>query len=81
MYPWIICYTCGNDVGSLYEAYNLAVHKRLKAYHKEKNITVLPDFNFLTTSVPTGDILDKLGLRRECCRRCMLTCTWFKDYY
>ena len=62
----ILCFTCGKPLADKYDYYIEEVSK-LAASASAKNSA--PHFD----DVKTGPILDKLGLKRYCCRRHMLT--------
>ena len=61
----ILCFTCGKPLADKYDYYIEEVNK-LKVSADDKKT---PHFDDLKT----GPILDKLGLKRYCCRRHMLT--------
>lgn len=66
------CFTCGNVLGDKYLYY-------LREVKKEKINKDLPidDVIYLNKDdnqkTPEGKVLDKLGLKKICCRRHMLT--------
>ena len=66
------CFTCGKVLGDKYRFYQTEVRKAKLG--KGKNIDKVV---YLTEDVkektPEGEILDKLRLKRMCCRRHMLT--------
>lgn len=87
MYPLILCY-CGRALGDLYEAY-AAMRDELyrKAYEAEGGSgydpILIPLIGDITHSIELGDILDMLGLTKECecCRTQMMTQVMFTDVY
>jgi DNA-directed RNA polymerase subunit N (RpoN/RPB10) len=62
----VLCFTCGKPLADKYDYYIEEVNK-LIANGTTSGST--PHFDDLKT----GPILDKLGLKRYCCRRHMLT--------
>lgn len=62
----ILCFTCGKPLADKYDYYVEEVNK-MKQTKADSNGA--PHFDELRT----GAILDKLGLKRYCCRRHMLT--------
>jgi DNA-directed RNA polymerase subunit N (RpoN/RPB10) len=62
----VLCFTCGKPLADKYDYYVEEVNK-LKATLVTRDNA--PQFDELRT----GPILDKLGLKRYCCRRHMLT--------
>ena len=68
----IKCFTCGMVLADKYRYYQEEVRK-IKLSHSmnvEKVIYLTMDFKKKT---PEGEVLDKLGLNKSCCRRHMLT--------
>lgn len=61
----VLCFTCGKPLADKYDYYVQEVNKMAQVKGSDK----LPHFDELRT----GPILDKLGLKRYCCRRHMLT--------
>ena len=66
------CFTCGNVLADKYRYYQMEVRKIKfdKNMEIEKVVYLLND-NINKT--PEGEVLDKLGLHKYCCRRHMLT--------
>lgn len=66
------CFTCGKVLANKYRFYQDEVSK-LKQQKNMDNKKI----EYLTTNVkdktPEGEILDRLGLTKYCCRRHMLT--------
>ncbi len=65
------CFTCGKVLADKYEYYKSEVIK-MKT-HRGQDITKV---NYMTNTVqdktPEGEVMDKLGLKRICCRRHLL---------
>jgi DNA-directed RNA polymerase I, II, and III subunit RPABC5 len=59
------CFTCGKVVGNKFNYYQKEVRKLKMARGMEVDKVV-----YLT---PEGEVLDKLGLNKMCCRRHLLT--------
>ena len=68
----IKCFTCGKVLANKYRFYQDEVSK-LKHQKNMDNKKI----EYLTTNVkdktPEGEVLDRLGLTKYCCRRHMLT--------
>lgn len=66
------CFTCGNVIGSKYLYYLEEVANRKKELEMETS-----NINYLSESRQDlsveGEVLDKLNLKKQCCRRHMLT--------
>jgi len=64
------CFTCGKEISSFYRAYEREVRK--------KKITAgVSDVEYLTKykteKTAEGEVLDKLMIKKMCCRRHLLT--------
>lgn len=68
----IKCFTCGTVIADKYRFYCEEVRKRkiTRDLHVDKVIYLTPQYSEKT---PEGEVLDELGLTKECCRRSMLT--------
>ena len=66
------CFTCGTVLADKYRYYNQQV-KEIKFTNKMEieKVIYLTEENIEKT--PEGEVLDKLGLTKYCCRRHMLT--------
>jgi len=66
------CFTCGKVLANKYRFYQDEVRK----IKQQKNMDD-KKIEYLTTNVkdktPEGEVLDRLGLTKYCCRRHMLT--------
>ena len=66
------CFTCGKVIANKYRYYLEEVRKRKLA--KDMDIdTVLYLTKEFHDKTPEGEVLDKLGLNKMCCRRHLLT--------
>jgi len=79
MYPFIVCPTCGRDIGSVYDAFRLTATKKYQAVCGG----IAPDMVALTDveAVSLKDELDDLGLDTICCRGHLITQVEFKSVY
>jgi len=66
------CFTYGKVVGNIYEYYQKEVRKIKMARNMEVDKVVYLTEDFIDKT-PEGEVLDKLGLKRMCCRRHLLT--------
>ena len=64
------CFTCGKEISSYYRAYEREVRKK-KLAAGVKDVVYLTKVQTEKTS--EGEVLDKLGLNKMCCRRHLLT--------
>jgi len=66
------CFTCGNVIGSKYLYYLEQVSKMKKEAEMDPT-----NINYLSETRQDmsieGEVLDKLSLKKQCCRRHMLT--------
>lgn len=77
----IRCFTCGKPVAHLWEQYQKKVQdeylKKIKEDGLEENPpdskVIFHTINEDLKKTAEGKILDELGLKRQCCRRIMLT--------
>jgi DNA-directed RNA polymerase subunit N (RpoN/RPB10) len=67
----VLCFTCGKPLADKYDYYVSEVNKMKEEKGKEQKGGVEGIKHF--DEMRTGPILDKLGLKRYCCRRHMLT--------
>jgi DNA-directed RNA polymerase I, II, and III subunit RPABC5 len=68
----IKCFTCGKVLADKYRYYQSEVRKIKLSRDMEVNDIVYLTKEF-SNKTPEGEILDKLGLTRYCCRRHLLT--------
>jgi len=66
------CFTCGKVLADKYRYYQEEVRKAKIAKNMEVNEIVYLTRQFIDKT-PEGEIMDKLGLTRYCCRRHILT--------
>ena len=66
------CFTCGKVLGNKYEYYQKEVRRLKMARGMEVDKVVYLTEEFVDKT-PEGEVLDKLGLNKMCCRRHLLT--------
>lgn len=66
------CFTCGNVIGNKYNYY-LSNVRKLKLAKGEGTDEVIYLTKEYVEKTPEGQVMDMLGLRRQCCRRHILT--------
>ena len=66
------CFTCGKVIANIYEYYQKEV-RRLKMMRNMEVDKVLYLTEEYIDKTPEGEVLDKLGLTKMCCRRHLLT--------
>lgn len=69
----IRCVTCNNILAGKWDAYHDAV-KRNKVKDGRKADDDIQYLTKTTGKTAEGRAMDEIGLKRECCRRHMLTC-------
>ena len=72
----IRCFTCGKVIADKYDYYINEVAKLTNTESKEKEKEKVKHFD----NIMTGAILDKLELKRYCCRRMMLGTVDMMDF-
>jgi DNA-directed RNA polymerase I, II, and III subunit RPABC5 len=66
------CFSCGKVLGDLYQYYLREVRKMKREKDMEiDNVIYLTKIH--TEKTPEGEVLDRLNLKKICCRRHMLT--------
>jgi len=68
----IKCFTCGKVLANKYRYYKQEVRQRKTDQGLEVDKVIYLDKNDIKKT-PEGEVLDKLGLTKYCCRRHMLT--------
>lgn len=86
MFPYVVCPSCGWCIGQISPLFDAMRKDRYAAALKEKGIDVdTANHEMIQSnegvSVELGDILDKLGVRMECCRVKLLTQVQFYSIY
>jgi DNA-directed RNA polymerases I, II, and III subunit RPABC5 len=66
------CFTCGKVIGDKYNYYLTQVRKIKESRDMDINKVVYLTKEFIDKT-PEGEVLDKLGLNKMCCRRHLLT--------
>ena len=66
------CFTCGKVIGNKYRWY-LAQVREMKINKKQNTNKVLYLTDDFVDKTAEGEVMDKLGLNKMCCRRHMLT--------
>jgi DNA-directed RNA polymerases I, II, and III subunit RPABC5 len=66
------CFTCGKVIGNKYEYYQKEVRKIKMTRNMEVDKVIYLTEDFIDKT-PEGEVLDKLGLNKMCCRRHLLT--------
>jgi DNA-directed RNA polymerases I, II, and III subunit RPABC5 len=66
------CFTCGKVIGNKYNYYLSQVRKIKESRSMDVNKVVYLTKEYIDKT-PEGEVLDKLGLTKMCCRRHMLT--------
>ncbi len=66
------CFTCGKVLADKYNYYLTQVRKIKESRNMDVNKVVYLTKEFIDKT-PEGEVLDKLGLTKMCCRRHLLT--------
>lgn len=66
------CFTCGNILSNKYIYYVNKVAQQKQIQNKENDEIQYFSENYKDKSIE-GEVLDELGLTKQCCRRHMLT--------
>lgn len=65
------CFTCGKSVGHLWNKYVNSLQTKYNESNNKITIKELYDVKN-TTKTPEYEVIEKLGLKRYCCRRMLL---------
>jgi DNA-directed RNA polymerase subunit N (RpoN/RPB10) len=65
------CFTCGKEISSYYRAYEREVRQRKLATGIVNDVIYLTKVQ--TDKTAEGEVLDKLLIKKMCCRRHLLT--------
>ncbi len=66
------CFTCGKVLANKYRYYQEEVRKAKLAKNMDTTSIIYLTKQFIDKT-PEGEVMDKLGLNRYCCRRHILT--------
>ena len=66
------CFTCGKVLADKYNYYLTQVRKIKESRNMDVNKVIYLTKEYIDKT-PEGEVLDKLGLTKMCCRRHMLT--------
>ncbi len=81
MFPKVLC-VCGRQSGCYFDAFSELKRKKYQDYCKEHGIEdIHPEYSKYRINLELGDILDMLGIERECCRVTLLTQVLFRELY
>jgi len=77
----VLCFTCGCSIG---EKEDLFLHMQAKLAKKildERKTAPIQAHIDPDIQITCGEILTKLGVKNDCCRKTMVTSMRFSDYY
>ncbi|NBQ43370.1 MAG: hypothetical protein EBU23_13030 [Mycobacteriaceae bacterium] len=75
------CMTCGCPVGDVAPAFARERAARARAAFGARGAVPTQAMIDANISVPCGDILDRLAVTADCCRKTLMTAMIFTDYY
>jgi DNA-directed RNA polymerase subunit N (RpoN/RPB10) len=77
----VLCFTCGCAVGDVAPLFRHMRAARARAILAERGTTATRAGADAGLRVDCGDILDRLGVDHDCCRKTLITAMVFTDYY
>ncbi|NBQ70675.1 MAG: hypothetical protein EBU46_18310 [Nitrosomonadaceae bacterium] len=75
------CMTCGCPVGDVAPVFARLRTRRAREVLGERGALPTQAMIDAELSVPCGDILDRLKVTADCCRKTLMTSMVFSDYY
>jgi len=77
----ILC-TCGKNISSYYEIFQLERIEKNKEIFKNHGNNVIPSMISTADELQAnmGEVLDKMHMNRDCCRQKMLTSVNFHEF-
>jgi DNA-directed RNA polymerase subunit N (RpoN/RPB10) len=75
----VLCFHCGREISVKATVHYEMVTKRLE----ETKTNTIPAMTFTDPNQKNefGDILDLLQIKRECCRKVLISTMEYRDYY
>lgn len=77
----VICFTCGNPIGDVEDLFRALRSARVREILAERGTTATQAAVDADLQINCSDILDRLGIKCDCCRKCLVTAMIFADYY
>ena len=75
------CFSCGRSTGHVATIMAAARRKRAKQILAERDTTPTMTMVDAGLQMACGDILDRLKIPLDCCRKTLITTMIFQDYY
>lgn len=75
------CFTCGSSTGHVATVFAHERRRRAKAALTERG--TVPNMAMVDAGLQLacGDVLDRLKIDRDCCRKTLITAMIFQDHY
>ena len=77
----VTCFTCGNPIGDIEDLFRNLRAARVREILAERGTTATQAAVDADLQIDCSEILDRLGIKRDCCRKCLVTAMIFTDYY
>ena len=77
----VVCFTCGCPVGDVEDIFRHMRAARVRGILAERGTAATQAAVDAGLQVDCGDILDRLGIDHDCCRKTLVTAMVFRDYY
>jgi len=77
----VICFTCGNPIGDIEDLFHHLRAARVREILAERGTTATQAAADAGLQIDCSDILDRLGIKNDCCRKCLVTAMIFTDHY
>lgn len=76
--PPVLCFECGHLLGDKYELFTTINQSKNPPFVSNQSIDIAASNR---KNIAMGDVLDTLGITRQCCRMHMLTYMNFIPFY
>jgi DNA-directed RNA polymerase subunit N (RpoN/RPB10) len=76
----ILCYECGEYLGSVFEFINTAKNGFYKTIFEKSSVNIDKIDLSGNTAQPIGFILDAAQIKNICCRKCLISYVDFTQY-
>ena len=77
----VLCFSCGYPVGDVEDLFRHIRAARVRDVLAERGTAATQAAVDAGLQVDCGDILDRLKIDRDCCRKTLVTAMVFRDYY
>lgn len=77
----VLCFTCGCPIGDVEGMFRVMRSKRVREVLAQRETSASQAAVDAGLQIDCSDILDRLGIIHDCCRKTLVTAMVFSDYY